>query len=257
MTRINELIINGKSSADFPFTVYVTANAGFNYARKKNVLTETTYGTGAIKNAIDAYPPIQKPYSIYCPSATLQDMREITTWIADEGKLIASDESDVFYEILDVEVSDAPLEATGGYMLDLVFTTMPFGYEINQRTGVYWDKSPDPLLTRMGTDLVFVGDGKLFNHTNAPMHPRIDVYGTSANEVWIQIGRQEVKLRYIDEKITIESKPFEQGVYDKNGRELNSVMSGDFIEIPKNTTNSVVMSSGIDRIEILSRWAWR
>lgn len=238
MTRINELIINGKSSADFPFTVYVTANAGFNYARKKNVLTETTYGTGAMKNTIDAYPPIQKPYSIYCPSATLQDMREVTTWIADEGKLVASDESDVYYEILDVEVSDAPLEATGGYMLDLVFTTMPFGYE-----HVHSLRS-------------FSGGESLYNHTNAPMYPRIEVYGTSATEQSIQIGGQVVKIRTLNQKLTIESKPLSQTVLDNTGRELNSVMSGDFFEIPKGSTNQITLSSGISRIEITERWAW-
>ena len=239
MTRINELIINGKSSADFPFTVYVTANAGFNYARKKNVLTETTYGTGAMKNTIDAYPPIQKPYSIYCPSATLQDMREITTWIADEGKLVASDESDVYYEILDVEVSDAPLEATGGYMLDIIFTTMPFGYE------------------HLNSLRSFSGGESFYNHTNAPMYPRIDVFGTSGSEVQINIGGQVIKLRELNQKVTIESKPLEQNVYDKDGKVANGIMSGDFIEIKEGSNNIITFSDGINRIEMLERWAWR
>lgn len=239
MTRINELIINGKSSADFPFTVYVTNNAGYNYAKKKNVLFETTHGTGATKNEINAYPPIQKPYSIYCPSATLQDMREITTWIADEGKLVASDESDVFYEILDVEVSDAPLEATGGYMLDIVFTTMPFGYELTSS------------IRR------FNGGESLYNHTNAPMYPRIEVFGTSGSEVQINIGGQVIKLRELNQKVTIESKPLEQNVYDKDERMINGIMSGDFVEIKEGTNNIITFSNGIDHIEMLERWAWR
>ena len=239
MTRINELIINGRSSADFPFTVYVTNNAGYNYVKKKNVLFETTHGTGATKNEINAYPPIQKPYSIYCPSATLQDMREITTWIADEGKLVASDESDVFYEILDVEVSDAPLEATGGYMLDLVFTTMPFGYE------------------HLNSLRSFSGGESLYNHTNAPMYPRIDVFGTSGSEVQINIGGQIFKLRELNKKVTIESKPLEQNVYDKDGKIANGIMSGDFIEIKEGSTNLVTLSNGINRVEMLERWAWR
>ena len=241
MTRINELIINGRSSADFPFTVYVTNNAGYNYARKKNVLTETTYGTGAMKNTIDAYPPIQKPYSIYCPSATLQDMREITTWIADEGKLVASDESDVFYEILDVEVSDAPLEATGGYMLDLVFTTMPFGYEVYQGLASY----------RNGNALI--------NHTNAPMYPRIDaiLHHAITSEEKMRIGNQEVRLNNVSSRIIIECKPFEQNVTDVTGSLFNSIMAGDFFEIPPNSTNIVQLPPQIDRIEVLERWAWR
>ena len=238
MTRINELIINGKSSADFPFTVYVTNNAGYNYAKKKNVLFETTYGTGAIKNKIDAYPPIQKPYSIYCPTATLQDMREVTTWIADEGKLIASDESDVYYEILDVEVSNAPLEATGGYMLDIIFTTMPFGYE---HTSQFYS----------------LGNGaSIYNHTNAPMYPVVDVYGQTSSEQTVQIGNQSIKLRYINQRLTIESKPLSQAVFDSDGREINSIMSGGFFELKANSTSRITLSSGISRIELRARWAW-
>lgn len=238
MTRINELIVNGKSTADFPFDVYVTNNAGYNYAKKKNVLFESTYGTGAAKNEINAYPPIQKSYTIYCPDATLQDMRQITTWAKDEGQLIASDEPDVYYEILDVVITDAPLHDVRGYLVEITFTTMPFGYELFQTTRR------------------IVGNGSIFNHTNAPMFPRIDVYGTSASEVQLTIGKQTIKLRTLDTKITIESKPLEQNVFDKNGRELNSVMAGDFIEIEKDNTSEITMSSQIQRIEILERWAW-
>ena len=88
------------------------------------------------------------------------------------------------------------------------------------------------------------------------MYPRIDVYGTSASEVQFMIGEQVIKLREINQKVTIESKPLEQNVYDKDGRELNSVMNGDFIEVIEGTTNEIVLSNGIDRIEMLERWAW-
>lgn len=238
MTRINELIINGKSTADFPFDVYVTKNAGYNYAKKKNVLFENTYGTGAIKNENNAYPPIDKPYTLYFPYATLQDMREVTRWISDSGTLIASDESDVFYEILDVNVADTPLHEVTGYQVELVFTTMPFGYEHN------------------GSVKQFLDGETLINSTNAPMYPRVDVYGTSASEQSVQIGNQVVKIRTLNEKVTIECKPLEQTVLDNNGKELNSVMSGDFFEIQKETTNQITLSSGISRIEITERWAW-
>ena len=238
MTRINELIVNGKSTADFSFDVYVTSNAGYNYAKKKNTLFETTYGTGAIKNEINAYPPIEKSYTLYCPNATLQDMREITTWASDNGKLIASDESDVFYEILDVGITDAPLHEVRCYQVDIIFTTMPFGYELYEQVSS------------------LTGGSVVVNHTNAPMYPRIDVFGTSASEVSIQIGSQVVKLRELNQKATIESKPLHQTVLDNTGREKNSIMNGDFFEIKKGSTNIVTLSSGITKIEMTTRWAW-
>ena len=239
MITMNELIVNGKSTADFSFDVYVTKNAGYNYAKKKNMLFENTYGTGAIKNEVNAYPPIEKVYTIHCPFATLQDMREITTWASDSGTLIPSDEPDVYYEILDVYITDARIHEVTGYLVDVVFTTMPFGYELYEQT-------------RRLTN----GDS-VMNHTNAPMYPRIDIYGNSGTETSLQIGNQLIKLRYLNQKVTIESKPLEQNIYDKDGRELNSVMNGDFIEIKEGTTNRIVISSGIERIEMLERWAWR
>lgn len=239
MITLNELIVNGKSTADFSFDVYVTRNAGYNYAKKKNVLFESTYGTGASKNEINAYPPIEKTYTIHCPFATLQDMREITTWASDSGTLIPSDEPDVFYEILDVNVTDARIHEVTGYLIDVIFTTMPFGYELYEQVRSL--KSGDTII----------------NHTNAPMYPRIEVYGTSATEQSIQIGGQVVKIRTLNQKLTIESKPLSQTVLDNTGRELNSVMSGDFFEIPKGSTNQITLSSGISRIEMTERWAWR
>ena len=221
MTRINELIVNGKSTADFPFEVYVMNNAGFNYAKKKNTLTETLYGSGAIKNEVNAYPPIQKQYTIYCPNATLQDMRVVTAWVADSGRLIASDESDVFYEILDVEITDAPLHEVRGYEVEAIFTTMPFGYEHNQQKKT------------------FANGDVLDNNTNAPMYPRVEVYGTSGSEESVEIGAQIIKIRELNQKVTIESKPLEQTVLGNDGQELNSVMSGDFFEIEKESSNTI------------------
>ena len=239
MITLNELIVNGKSTADFSFDVYVTRNAGYNYAKKKNMLFENTYGTGAIKNEVNAYPPIEKVYTIHCPFATLQDMREITTWASDSGTLIPSDEPDVYYEILDVYITDARIHEVTGYLIDVIFTTMPFGYEHGQS------------LRR------FIGGESLYNHTNAPMYPRIDVFGTSGSEVQINIGGQIIKLRELNQKVTIESKPLEQNVYDKDGKIANGIMSGDFIEIKEGSTNLVTLSNGINRIEMLERWAWR
>src|SRR5699024_2274285 len=146
----NQLIVNGVSTADFSFPIFVTENAGFIYAKKKNNLIETMYGSGAIKDEIHAWPPVQKHYQLYCPTATLSEMRLIKSWAADYGKLISSDEIDVFYEIVDVVIDDTPIDRISGYRADITFTTQPFGYEHNQRVREY----------RNGQEFI--------NHTNAP-----------------------------------------------------------------------------------------
>lgn len=239
MIKTNALTVNGKSTSEFPFLVYVEKNDGFRFPKKKNQLNETIYSTGATKNDIRAWPPIPKNYTLYCPTASLKEMRQIKAWATDNGQLIAADEPDVFYEILDVDIAHSPVDNITGYRVEIAFTVEPFGYELDQVTKTY------------------TSGQQITNHTNAPMFPRIEIYGNSSSETTVQIGSQTVRLRYLNEKVTIESKPLEQNVYDKDGRELNSVMSGDFIEIKEDSTNEIILSNGINRIEILERWGWR
>lgn len=238
MIAINQLIVDGESTADFPFEVFVTKNAGFVYAKKKNKLIETEYGTGAIKENINAWPPILKGYQLYCPTATLQDLRHVKIWAKDTGQLVASDEIDVYYEILDVTIEDAKIHEVSGYQLDITFTTQPFGFEHYPPTNTY--------LTGSTID----------NDTNAPMYPRITIYGNSVNPTTVKIGEQEIYLKTLEERLIIECKPLEQTVIDSYGKEKNGVMGGDFFELKKQSQNLITLGTGITKIDILERWAW-
>lgn len=234
----NALKVNDKSTADFPFPVFVEKNDGFHSPKKKNRLIETDYSTGAIKEAVNAWPPIEKEYEIYCPTASLKDMRQIKLWAKDSGKLIASDEPDVFYEILDVNIGHSVIDAIAGYRVAITFITNPFGYELQQKTKTYTSGS------------------KIINHTNAPMYPRIIVNGNSNTQTSIKIGSQTVYLKELINKLTIESKPLEQNVYDQYNSPINSVMRGDFFELPEDSTQTITLEAGITNIEVIERWGW-
>lgn len=238
MVSTNQLIVDGVSTNDFSFPIFVTSNAGFVYAKKKNQIIETAFGSGGIKDEVKAWPPISKPYTLYCPTASLGDMRHIKAWAKDHGKLVSSDERDVFYEILDVSIEDTPINNISGYEINITFTTQPFGYEQTQLTREY-------------------ENGKKFvNRTNAPMYPRITIYGNNTERTTLKIGEQTISLKELDQSVTIESKPLEQNIYDHYGFEKNGIMEGDFIEIPENSENEVILGQGMTHIEMLERWAW-
>lgn len=235
---IDELIVNGRSSVDFDFPIFVEQNDGFRFPKKKNKLIETEYSTGAIKDTVNAWPPIPKEYLLHCPTATLKDMRKIKLWAEDNGRLIAADEPDVFYEILDVEIPHSPIADTHGYQINIIFTVQPFGFELNPQVRTYQNGST------------------IVNHTNAPMYPRIDVYGNHNEQTSIQIGQQTIYLRRLQTKNTIECKYLEQNIFDQYGVPINSTMRGDFFEIHKNSSHVITLGTGIERIELLERWGW-
>lgn len=230
--------MNGKSTADFPFLVYVEKNDGFRFPKKKNQLFETEYSTGAAKNTVEAWSPIPKSYVLSCPTATLKDMRQIKLWAEDHGRLIAADEPDVFYEILDVEIPHSPIDDITGYRIEVNFTVQPFGFELNQSTKTYHN-----------------GD-VISNHTNAPMFPKITIYGDHNSQTSLQIGKQVVYFKKLQTKYTMENKFLEQDILDQYNNSINSVMRGDFFEIPKNSNHKITLGTGIERIEILERWGW-
>lgn len=236
--EINQIVVNGSSTLDFPFETVVVENGGFTYAKKKNQFAESDYLTGSIKTEVKAWAPIEKSYKLFCYTNDVAQLRIVKMWAKDSGALISSDEPDVFYEILDVEIEDSKRDGKPYFILEITFTCQPFGFELNQLTRTY--KTGD----------------KITNHTNAPMYPLITVFGTSNTQTSIKIGNQTVYIAKLIDKLIIENKYLEQDVRDRNNAQANEVMRGDFFEIPADSTNTITLGNGIDRIEILERWGW-
>lgn len=234
--EINALVVAGQSTADLPFKVYVEANDGFRAPKKKNRLIETDYMTGALKEEIKAWSVIEKSYVLYCPFASLKELRQLKLWAKDHGKLTPADEPDVYYEILDVELGHARVDEISGYRVEVTFYCEPFGYEREWSTRSY----------QSGQQLI--------NETNAPMFPRITAYGNTSSEAMVRIGQQRLYFERVHTKVDVECKPGQQDVFNQNGSVSNGLMRGEFFEVMPGSNE--IELSGISRIVVLERWAW-
>lgn len=235
---INLLTINGTSSNVFDFPILVIKNDGFKLPVQKNIYTTSPYINGEIKQTIEAYEPIEKAYTLYCPTADLLEMRRVKMWIGREGTLNSSEDPQIFYEFYDVQMSDAEISSYGGYQIDVVFRCHPFGYELNQYT------------------TSFKNGASIANYTNTYMTPLITVNGNiGAEKQPLTIGEQTVYLKNVVEKLYIECKDGKQNVYNKDHQLANDCMTGDFFRV-QTGVNKIELGDGIDSIDILTRWCW-
>jgi len=238
MARDNSLTINGVSTNDFDFKVHVLSNDGFRFPKKKNQLIETDYITGAIKKEVKAWPAIEKTYIIHCLTHDFKNLRQIKLWAKDYGRLVAADEPDVYYEILDVDIAHSTIDQLKGFELEVTFTVKPFGYEHETPVNTYYNGE------------------SLINHTNAPMFPRIKIIGNSNEQTGLTIGDQTIYLKNLVEAVTIECQYLEQNVLNQYDSPTNSIMRGEFFIIPEDSENEIRFEDGIERIEITERWGW-
>ena len=85
MLVYNSLIINGKSTADFPFFVGVIENSPPTKASKKNKLFEHEHANGIQVREVDAYESITKRYKFYLHDVTKAQIRQFKTFIGYRG----------------------------------------------------------------------------------------------------------------------------------------------------------------------------
>lgn len=231
----NKLTFNGKSTADFPFDIYVIENDGINKGKRKDKIFTSDYMTGGIVRTSTAYDTVEKSYKLLIHGVSLSEINDVLVWLDGSGKLIAADNPDRYYEVLTTSAVRSRLGEVDEYEIDVVFTCNPFSYNVVKDVKT------------------FTSDGTLDNNSGLPMYPKLTVYGNFTEESTLTIGKQVIRIKAIVEKITIECKQGEQNVYDKNGGLLNSIMLGDFFEIPTGRSG-VVLGSGITKVEIDCRW---
>ena len=187
----NELIFKGKSTADFPFEIFVIENDGINKGKRKDKIFTSDDMSGGIVRTSTAYELVEKSYKLLIHNVRLNQVNELLVWLEGSGKLISSDNPGRYYEVLTVSAVRARLGEVDEYEIDVVIN----------------------------------------NETNVIMYPKITLYGNSTGGTSLTIGNQVVRLKQLSEKLVIECKQGEQNVYDKNGNLLNSVMLGAFFEI--------------------------
>lgn len=236
----NHIIINGESSADLPFLVAVETNAAPVKARKKNIHNELEHVNGVVTQTIDAWEPIQKPYIFYLYDVTMSDVRIFKKFLGNYGEFTPYNDPEIHFNFYGVEFESEtrdPLDAHhDNYTINVTFLCEPFEYERE----------------RWVTDIQ-----SLSNFTNAPMWPRLKLYGNTSERQSLTIGRQTITLKEgLEEFVEIECKHGHQTIIDSLGMEINRQMVGPFFTIPIERDIQVIKSSGITRVDMLQRWGW-
>lgn len=231
----NKLTFNGKSTADFPFDIYVIENDGINKGKRKDKIFTSDYMTGGIVRTSTAYDTVEKSYKLLIHGVSLAEINDVLIWLDGGGKLIAADNPNRYYEVLTTSAVRSRLGEVDEYEIDVVFTCNPFSYNLDRDIKT------------------FTSNGVLNNDSNLIMYPKVTVYGNTTQPVLVSIGSQVCRLKEIKEKLVIECKQGKQNVYDKNGDLLNSVMFGEFFEVQPGV-NGVAITEGVTKIEIECRW---
>lgn len=97
-------------------------------------------------------------------------------------------------------------------------------------------------------DVVFTGDGDLYNKYFEPSRPIITVYGIGQGNVYI--GNQTIAISNIDEYVTIDTEM--QDAFKGEANKNNTISTADIVLHPGN--NSIYFTGDIVRVEIQPRW---
>ncbi len=231
----NKLIFKDKSTADFPFDIYVIENDGINKGKRKDKIFTTDEMSGGVVRSSTSYDVVEKTYKLLIYDVKLFQLNELLVWLEGSGKLTASDNPNRYYEVLTVSAIKSRLGEVDDYEIDVTFTCNPFSYNLEKDIKTY------------------DSNGTIHNETSVVMYPKITIYGSSHNQTSLTIGKQVVRFKNLIEKIVIECKQGEQNVFDKDGDLLNSVMLGSFFEIEPGT-HGIALGNGISKVEIECRW---
>lgn len=234
LVRSNELIINGRSSDSLPFYCVVEELDAPKKSEKKDKVFETDYADGYAVQTIDAYSGYERVYNFYLHNVVSSQIRQFKTFIPDSGWFKPYDDDLKYYFVKSALVFE-PLDSVNGYVCVVTFFCQPFGME-------------DEVTNDLGD--------KLYNHTNAPMYPLIEIRGATGEETYLQIGDQKMTFKEIQDVIYIECKPRYQDAWSSGGRKVNNEIKGPFFEILPGE-NIVTHGQGITSIKITERWGWR
>ncbi|MFN0602708.1 hypothetical protein [Facklamia hominis] len=239
MIKLNSLILNGESSADFPFLVAVEEVPGIVRANKKDKIFKTDYASGAMKQSVDAYDTIDLQFVFYIHDVNRNQLRQFKSWFKDGGTLTRYDDPNMHYNYLSVEVESKPLDEVYGYEVTAIFLCEPFEYEEEQTLDITNLKS-------------------ITNHTNAVMYPKITLTAESSQPMSLVVGQYHMYFhKGLRGEYELECKHGLQNLINKkNGELANDLVKGRFIEVVPGE-NTISKTEGFTSIKMLCRWGWR
>lgn len=237
MFKINSFILNGKSTADFPFPVMVVENDPPQRANKKDKIIDNEFSSGHQKQSVEAYESKVKSYTFRLLECTTKELRSFKSWIADEGWFTPADERDLKYSFDKSEMKIDPIDTFGGYNIQIDFSCQPFGME--EEIVISLKNNQD-----------------LYNHTDAPMYPLIEIVGVSTTQTFLKIGDQKMVFKELNGSLFIECKHGYQDIYSSNNKHLNGRVNGPFFVVQKGIS-TINIGEGITEVRMTCRWGWR
>ncbi|KGN00823.1 distal tail protein Dit [Clostridium botulinum] len=161
-------------------------------------------------------------------------IRAIKSWLMNfkDNKLTFSSDTDIFYKVKDVKVSDVVTKIRTIKRLQVQFTLDPF---------VYYYKGLEVIEIANSTTLI----SPEFATNSMPI---VDIFGNG--DITLNINKQKIYFRNVEEKITINNVL--QECY-KDTINCNNKMCGEFPQLDPGE-NNITWSGNIDKIIIIPNW---
>ncbi|HEY5524894.1 MAG TPA: distal tail protein Dit [Clostridium sp.] len=161
-----------------------------------------------------------------------EDLRQIKAWLSGSGKLIFSDEPDVYWKVrLDLQV-DFTVAIKQVHQFILVFDSYPLAYSIDNNL------------------ITLTSAGKIYNPGTAESDPIIKIYGSGI--IVLNVNDNIINLSNIDGFVVINAEMI--NAY-KDTILMNQYMRGEFPFFIAGS-NTISWTGTVSKIEIIPNWRW-
>lgn len=240
MIRHNALIIDGISTASFPYKILVEDRPSFHVPTSKSLLQEHDGISGGFVLTNKNRKVIEKTYHIHLVDASEEQINQFTALLTREGFWLESERVKTTklwcYKIDSFVVVQDHL---GVYTMEVTFLCHPTRY---------FKVVSEYTLTKNGT-IPLLG--------SALAYPKITISGSSKGETNFTIGKQVVGLEQLKKTVVMDNDPNQPSFLTESGELVH--WSGDFITLDANQEDKkvgVVLGSGITSLHIEILWGW-
>ena len=240
MIQHNALIIDGLSTASFPYKILVEDRPSFHIPTSKSQLQEHDGLSGGLVLTNKHRKVIEKAYRIHLIAATEEQINEFSALLTREGFWLESERMKTTrYWCYKVDSFDIVQDNLGVFTLEVTFLCHPTRYfkEVSEYT-----------LTKNGT-IPLLG--------SALSYPKITVSGKSTGETSFTIGEQVIGLEQLNKTLVMDNDPHHPSFLTESGELV--YWSGDFITLDANQKDKkvgVVLGTGITSLHIEILWGW-
>lgn len=233
---IGEIIVNGKSSADYG--VYLTDAGIYGMPERDSTSIQVNGRSGDLVIDNGRYKNKQTRF----PCAILEDFKE--NYLDFIGYLLNQN------GYARIETSFLPDEyILGRYIGEVEPTTSTDAQK--GKFEILFDRKPQRYIIDGEEPVIYTANGTIANNYNGKALPIVRVYGTGA----VTIGGITITVNSVDSYVDIDSDMQDayKGAVNCNG---NITLNNDYFFELKPGNNNIVLGSGISKIEIIPRW-WR